>query len=106
MGTSLTSGSPPADPACASPGHTLQRLLEDQAVYAGHVPVRLMLPDRGAGGRGPVTAAQRHHGDQAAQQHVHVQGQPRPEADIPGFQVSLAPAAAEFRKILMVETGP
>ena len=64
-----------------------------------------MLPDRGAGGRGPVVATQRHHRDQAAQQHVHVQGQPRPEADIPGFQVSLTPAATEFRKIRKVETG-
>lgn len=41
-----------ADPA-SFPGHPLQRLLEDQAVYAGHVPVRLVLPDCGAGGCGP-----------------------------------------------------
>lgn len=64
VGTSLAPG---LTVLSAFPGHPLQRLPEDQAVYAGRVPVRLVLPDRGPGGRGPVAATQCHHRDQAAQ---------------------------------------
>lgn len=54
----------PSDPEGVSPvfpGDPLQWLLEDPPVHAGHVPVRLLLPNRWAGGRGSVVASQCHH---------------------------------------------
>lgn len=78
------------------PGDPLQWLLEDPPVHAGHVPVRLLLPNRWAGGRGPIFASQCNHWDQTPQQHVHVQGQSGFKADIPRFQVRnsfISPAA-------------
>lgn len=86
-GLRLTPSAPPA-------GHPLQRLPEDPPVQPGHVPLRRLLPERGAGGRGALAAAQRRHGDQAAQQHVHVPRQPGHEAHLPGLQVGARAANA------------
>lgn len=81
----------PSDPEGVFPffaGDPLQWLLEDPPVHAGHVPVRLLLPNRGAGGRGAISASQCNHWDQAAQQHVYVQSQLGFKTDFPRFQVS------------------
>lgn len=74
-------------PSPSASGHSLQRLPEDPPVQPGHVPFRWLLPERGPGGRGPLAASQRRHGDQTAQQHVHVPRQPGHEAHLPGLQV-------------------
>lgn len=75
-------------PPPSTAGHSLQRLPEDPPVQPGHVPLRWLLPERGPSGCGPLTTSQRRHGDQAAQQHVHVPRQPGHEAHLPGLQVS------------------
>ena len=67
-----------------STGHSLLRLPEGKALPAGHGSLRLVSAERGAGGGGPLSAPQRHHRNQAALQHVHVPGQPGPEADLLG----------------------
>jgi len=67
-----------------STGHSLLRLPEGEALPSGHGPLRLVPAERGAGGSGPLSAPQRYHRNQAALQHVHVSGQPGPEAHLPG----------------------
>ena len=68
-------------------GDPLQRLPEDPPVQPGHVSLRRLLPERGTGGGGSFSAAQRGDGDQAPQQHVHVPRQPGHEAHLPGLTV-------------------
>ena len=68
-------------------GDPLQRISEAAAVRDGRAAVRRLVPDGGPGGRGELAAPQRHHGDQAPQQHVHVPGQSGPQAHLPGRQV-------------------
>lgn len=69
-------------------GHTLLWLPEGEALPARHRPLRLVPAERGARGGGALSAPQRHYGDKAALQHVHVSGQPGSEADLPGREGS------------------
>lgn len=71
------------------PGDPLLRVPEGEAGADGYVPVRGVLPERWAGGRGALAAAVRHHRDQAPLQHVHVQGLAGPKAHLFGRQVCL-----------------
>lgn len=71
-------------------GDPLQWLPKDPTVQPGHVSVWRLLSERGAGGRWSLTAAQRCHWDQTAQQHVYVSSQPGHEAHLPGLTVRSA----------------
>ena len=72
---------------CRWSGDPLQRVPEAAAVHEGFAALRRLVSDRRPRRRWELAAPQRHHGDQAPQQHVHVPGQPGPQAHLPRLQV-------------------